>query len=99
MRASSAIRRTQYLTAVDLRERYHCSRMWLHRRIVKSGLPHGYHLGGSKELRWRLDEVEAWEANPGNHPKPAINVERPPVAGGDVARTPGMRRSMSAFGV
>jgi hypothetical protein len=76
MRASSAIRRTQYLTAVDLRERYHCSRMWLHRRIVHSGFPHGYHLGGGKLLFWKLADLEAREDNPDNHPKPAINVER-----------------------
>ena len=66
--------RTQYLTAVDLRERYHCSRMWLHRRIVKSDFPKGVHLGGSKELRWRLDVVEQWETNADNHPKPVVNV-------------------------
>jgi predicted DNA-binding transcriptional regulator AlpA len=73
MRAST---RTQYLTAADLRARYGVSRMWLHRKITLGTFPHGVHLGGGKLLFWRLDDVEQWEANPLNHPKPPINVER-----------------------
>lgn len=75
MRATATATRTQYLTAADLRARYsNVSRMWIHRKITLAGFPKGVHLGGGKLKFWRLDEVEAWEANADNHPKPVVNV-------------------------
>jgi predicted DNA-binding transcriptional regulator AlpA len=65
---------TKYLTSTEVRARYGVSRMWVHRKITLAGFPRGVHLGGGKLLFWRLDEVERWEENEANHPKPKVNV-------------------------
>jgi predicted DNA-binding transcriptional regulator AlpA len=71
----------KYLSLADLRERYACSKMWVYRRIASGNFPRPQHLGGSRASRWRLDDVEAWETNPDNHPDPVVAVAERAHAG------------------
>lgn len=51
-----------FLTAGQIRERYHVSDMWIYRKL-KEGFPQPIRFGGAKcARRWRLADIEAWEA-------------------------------------
>jgi len=52
-----------YLTAADLCERYHCSRMWITRHIKQHHFPKPITFDGRVGCvrRWSRSEVEQWE--------------------------------------
>jgi predicted DNA-binding transcriptional regulator AlpA len=53
---------SEFVTAADLRERYHCSRMWIVRHIRHHNFPEPIKVGGNTSARrWPLSEVEQWE--------------------------------------
>lgn len=54
----------KYLTAADLRVRFHCSLMWITRHIAGHGFPKPIKFGpgvGTRRL-WLSSEIGAWEA-------------------------------------
>lgn len=53
---------SEFLTAADVRERYHCSRMWIVRHIRHHDFPKPIKFGGETSARrWKLVDVIAWE--------------------------------------
>ena len=52
---------SEFLTAADLRERYHCSRVWIVRHIQHHNFPKPIKFGGNTSApRWLLSEIEQW---------------------------------------
>lgn len=56
---------SRYLTVADLRERFHCSRVWIDRRMADHGFPRPVKFGEGVGVarRWLRTDVEAWEAS------------------------------------
>jgi predicted DNA-binding transcriptional regulator AlpA len=53
---------SEFLTAADLCERYHCSRMWIVRHIRHHNFPKPIKFGGETSARrWKLVDVIVWE--------------------------------------
>jgi predicted DNA-binding transcriptional regulator AlpA len=50
-----------YLTAADLCERYHCSRMSVYRQIKQHHFPKSLKFGDGVDFRWRRADVDACE--------------------------------------
>jgi predicted DNA-binding transcriptional regulator AlpA len=53
----------KYLTAADLRVRFHCSLMWITRHIAGHDFPKPIKFGNGVGVRrlWLRTEVETWE--------------------------------------